>query len=69
VKHLRGQIALDQRRATDAHRSVETVEELTTQEFHIARLAREGLSNAEIGLGSSSALALWNGISERCSRS
>ena len=38
--------------ATGEHvrkRSVETRDELTTQEAQIARLAREGLSNAEIG--------------------
>jgi DNA-binding CsgD family transcriptional regulator len=39
-------------RATGEHvrkRSVETRDELTAQEAQIARLAREGLSNAEIG--------------------
>jgi DNA-binding CsgD family transcriptional regulator/tetratricopeptide (TPR) repeat protein len=38
--------------ATGEHvrkRSVETRDELTTQEAHVARLARDGLSNAEIG--------------------
>ena len=35
--------------ATVRRRSVETTEELTAQEFQIARLAREGLSNPEIG--------------------
>jgi DNA-binding CsgD family transcriptional regulator len=38
--------------ATGEHvrkRSVETGDELTTQEAHVARLARDGLSNAEIG--------------------
>ena len=34
---------------TARKRTVETVHELTAQEFQIARLAREGLSNPEIG--------------------
>jgi DNA-binding NarL/FixJ family response regulator len=35
---------------TARKRSVETSEALTAQEAHIARLARDGLSNPEIGV-------------------
>jgi DNA-binding NarL/FixJ family response regulator len=42
---------------TARKRTVETSSELTAQETQIARLARDGLSNPEIGRGCSSAPA------------
>jgi DNA-binding CsgD family transcriptional regulator len=41
-------------------RSVETTEELTAQEFHIARLTRDGLSNAETRLFLSPRTIEWH---------
>jgi ATP/maltotriose-dependent transcriptional regulator MalT len=47
AERARGELALVGGKAL--RRSVGSAEELTTQEFHIARLARDGLSNPEIG--------------------
>jgi DNA-binding CsgD family transcriptional regulator len=47
AERARGELALVGAKAL--RRSVESAEGLTTQEFHVARLAREGLSNPEIG--------------------
>ena len=55
--------------ATVRKRTVDTAEHLTAREALIARLARDGLSNPEIGAGFSSAPARSNGICVRCSES
>ena len=45
----RARVELQATGETVRKRSIETRDELTAQERHIARLAREGLSNPEIG--------------------
>jgi hypothetical protein len=50
-------------------RTADAVEQLTEQEALIARLARDGLSNPEIGASFSSAPVRSNGTCARCSPS
>ena len=55
--------------ATVRKRTVDTAEHLTAREALIAPLARDGLSNSEIGAGFSSAPVRSNGTCARCSPS